>query len=146
MREPVGECYALALVACSRSRPTWHVREEAGSYDGKASFPSESQIDHCNRKVTRKDDDLTDNLRDEHSARHLGDHDSFCAPRVFHDRVLLPFSLTQEKSVFFHVSAAMISLHHPMDTETVANVLARGSFFARSATRCAAPRAADCPS
>ena len=38
MREPVGECHPLAVIACSRRRPTWHMGEEAGRCDGKASF------------------------------------------------------------------------------------------------------------
>ena len=40
MRELVGECHPLAVIACSRRRPTCHVREEAGTLDGKASFLS----------------------------------------------------------------------------------------------------------
>ena len=28
----------MAVIACSRNRLTWHVREEAGRHDGKASF------------------------------------------------------------------------------------------------------------
>ena len=36
-------------------------------------------------KMTMKDNNSTDNLRDEHSAGHLSDRDSFCAPTVFHD-------------------------------------------------------------
>ena len=40
MREPVVECHPLAVIACSRNRPTWHVREDAGRHDGKASFLS----------------------------------------------------------------------------------------------------------
>ena len=40
MREPVGECHPWALIACSRNRLTWHVREEVGRHDGKASFLS----------------------------------------------------------------------------------------------------------
>ena len=40
MREPVGECHPLAVIACNRNRPTRHVREEAGRHDGKASFLS----------------------------------------------------------------------------------------------------------
>ena len=38
MREPVGKCHPLAVIACSRTRLTWHVREEAGRHDGKSSF------------------------------------------------------------------------------------------------------------
>ena len=40
MRGPVGECHPLAVIACSRNKLTWHVREEAGRQDGKASFLS----------------------------------------------------------------------------------------------------------
>ena len=40
MREPVGECHPLAVIACSRNRLTRHVREEAGRHDGEASFLS----------------------------------------------------------------------------------------------------------
>ena len=40
MREPVGECHSLAVIACSRNRLTRHVREEAGRHDGKTSFLS----------------------------------------------------------------------------------------------------------
>ena len=40
MREPVGECHPLAVIACSRNRLIQHVREEAGRHDGKASFLS----------------------------------------------------------------------------------------------------------
>ena len=40
MRELVGECHPLAIIACSRNRLTWHVREEAGRHDGEASFVS----------------------------------------------------------------------------------------------------------
>ena len=46
-------------------------------YDGKAPFLSESQVDQYKSKVTMKDDKLTDNLSDEHCARHLSDLDSF---------------------------------------------------------------------
>ena len=38
MCEPVGECHPLAVIAYSRRRPTWHMGEEAGRCDGKASF------------------------------------------------------------------------------------------------------------
>ena len=38
MHEPVGQCHPLAVIACSRRRPTWHIGEEAGRRDGKASF------------------------------------------------------------------------------------------------------------
>ena len=41
MRELVGECHPLAVIACSWKRLTCHVREEAGRHDGKASFFSE---------------------------------------------------------------------------------------------------------
>ena len=34
MREPVGECHSLAVIACSRNRLTWHVRQEAGRLGG----------------------------------------------------------------------------------------------------------------
>ena len=40
MRELVGECQPLAVIASSRNRRTWHVLEEAGRHDGKASFLS----------------------------------------------------------------------------------------------------------
>ena len=40
MREPVLQCHPVAVIACSRNRLTWHVREEAGRHDGKASFLS----------------------------------------------------------------------------------------------------------
>ena len=40
MRELVGECHPLAVIACSVNRLTWHVREEAGRHDGKAWFLS----------------------------------------------------------------------------------------------------------
>ena len=36
----LGECHPLAVIACRRKRLTWHVREEAGRHDGKASFLS----------------------------------------------------------------------------------------------------------
>ena len=39
-RELVGECHPLAVIACSRNRLTWHVRENAGRHDGKVSFLS----------------------------------------------------------------------------------------------------------
>ena len=38
MREPVGECHPLAVIACSENRPRWHMGEEAGSCDSQASF------------------------------------------------------------------------------------------------------------
>ena len=31
-------CHPMAVVAYSRRRPTWHIGEEAGRCDGKASF------------------------------------------------------------------------------------------------------------
>ena len=40
MRELVGKCHPLSVIACSRNRLTWHVREEAGRHDGMASFLS----------------------------------------------------------------------------------------------------------
>ena len=40
MRELVGTCHPWAVIACSRKRLTWHVGEEAGRRDGKASFLS----------------------------------------------------------------------------------------------------------
>ena len=40
MRELVGECYPLAVIARSRNMLTWHVRVEAGRHDGEASFLS----------------------------------------------------------------------------------------------------------
>ena len=43
MRELGGECHPLAVIACGRNRLTWHVREEAGRHDGKASFLSKGQ-------------------------------------------------------------------------------------------------------
>ena len=36
----LGSATPLAVIACSRSRLIWHVREEAGKHDGKASFLS----------------------------------------------------------------------------------------------------------
>ena len=44
MRELVGECHPLAVIACSRNRLTWHVREEAGSHDAKSSFGNSKVI------------------------------------------------------------------------------------------------------
>ena len=38
MRGPVGECHLLAVIACNEHRPRWHMGEEAGSCDSKASF------------------------------------------------------------------------------------------------------------
>ena len=38
MRGPVGECHPLAVFACNENRPMWHMGEEAGSFDSKASF------------------------------------------------------------------------------------------------------------
>ena len=38
MREPVGECHPLAVIASSGNRPRRHMGEEAGSCDSKASF------------------------------------------------------------------------------------------------------------
>ena len=38
MREPVGKCHPLAVFSCSENRPRWHMGEEAGSCDSKASF------------------------------------------------------------------------------------------------------------
>ena len=38
MREPVGACHPLAMTACSRKRPTWHIREEAGEIECTTSF------------------------------------------------------------------------------------------------------------
>ena len=110
----LGSATPLAVIACSRSRPTWHVREEAGRHDGKALFLSEGQVDQYDTKVTMKDDDLGDNLRDERSARHLSDSDSLCPPTVSHDRVLSPFSLAQETQLrvtlpSFHGSGAVSS-------------------------------------
>ena len=52
----------LAVIACSRNRPTWHVREEAGRYDGKASFLSGSDFTYNNELVTNVNDDLTNHL------------------------------------------------------------------------------------
>ena len=46
MRELVGECHPLAVIACRGDRLTWHVREEAGRHDGKASF-----LSNCNNKL-----------------------------------------------------------------------------------------------
>ena len=40
MRELVGECHQLAVIARNRNRLTRHIREEAGRHDGKASFLS----------------------------------------------------------------------------------------------------------
>ena len=52
MREPVGECHPLAVIACSRIRLTWHVREEAGSHDAKASFLSKGNNKLMNEPST----------------------------------------------------------------------------------------------
>ena len=60
MREPVGECHSLAVTACSRRRPTWHIREKAGESESKPSFLSANQVTNYNEKVTGK---LTDNMR-----------------------------------------------------------------------------------
>ena len=38
MREPVGECHPLAVIASSGNRTRRHIGEEAGSCDSKASF------------------------------------------------------------------------------------------------------------
>ena len=38
MREPVGECHPLDVIASSGNRPWRHMGEEAGSCDSKASF------------------------------------------------------------------------------------------------------------
>ena len=38
MREPVGECHPLDVIASSGNRPRRHMGEEAGSCDSKASF------------------------------------------------------------------------------------------------------------
>ena len=38
MREPVGDCHPLAVIASSGNRPRRHMGEEAGSCDSKASF------------------------------------------------------------------------------------------------------------
>ena len=43
MREPVGECHPLAVIACNENRPRWHMGEEAGSCDSKASFFSSAK-------------------------------------------------------------------------------------------------------
>ena len=38
MREPVGECHPLAVIASSGNRPRRHMGEEAGTCDNEASF------------------------------------------------------------------------------------------------------------
>ena len=38
MREPVGECHPLDVIASSGNRPRRHMGEEAGSCGSKASF------------------------------------------------------------------------------------------------------------
>ena len=63
MREPVGECHPLAVIACSRNRPTWHVREEAGESESKPSFLSANQVANYKEKVTTENGKLTDNMR-----------------------------------------------------------------------------------
>ena len=56
MREPVGKCHSLAVTACSRNRLTWHVREEAGRHDGKASSLSKGNNKSITDQVqTQKD-------------------------------------------------------------------------------------------
>ena len=56
MREPVGECHPLALIACSRNIRTWHVREEAGRHDGKALLFSKGNNKlMINQTQTQKD-------------------------------------------------------------------------------------------
>ena len=70
MREPVGECHELAVIACSRSRPKRHVRGEAGIYDGEASFLSSNDYTNNNELVTNVNDDLTNHMIDGH------EHDS----------------------------------------------------------------------
>ena len=39
----LGKCHPLAVIACSRRRPTWHMGEEAGRCDSKASFFSNAK-------------------------------------------------------------------------------------------------------
>ena len=38
MREPVGECHPLAMIAYSESRPRWAQRKERGESECKSSF------------------------------------------------------------------------------------------------------------
>ena len=61
MREPVGECNTLAVIASSGNRPTRHVREEAGRHDGKASFFSKGNNKFMiNRVQTQKNAPMFD--------------------------------------------------------------------------------------
>ena len=64
MREPVGKYHSLAVIACSRNRLTWHVREEAGRHDGKASFLSKGDNGlTTNQAQTQKDASMVEVTR-----------------------------------------------------------------------------------
>ena len=49
----------MAVTACSRKRPTWHVREEAGKCESKPSFLSRSLDTHNTEWVINMKYDLT---------------------------------------------------------------------------------------
>ena len=63
MREPMGKCHPLAVIACSRRRLTRHRREEAGESEHEPSLLSAKQVAYYNVKVTINHDNLTDHQR-----------------------------------------------------------------------------------
>ena len=47
----------MAVIACSRNRPTWHIREEADRHDGKASFFSKGNNKLMTNQVQKQRQD-----------------------------------------------------------------------------------------
>ena len=74
----------MAVIACSRSRPTWHVREEAGRHDGKASFLSKGNNKlMTNQAQTQKDALMVETSQNTHQPQaNLNQYDNDTEPVV----------------------------------------------------------------
>ena len=91
MREPVGECHPLAVIARSRNRLTRHVREEAGRHDGKTLFLSKGNNKLIiNQAQTQKDVLVVETSQNTHQShgnllrqrRQLNQNDNDTEPVV----------------------------------------------------------------
>ena len=91
MRELLGECHPLAVIACSRNRLNWHVREEAGRHDGKTSFLSKGNNKlTINQVQTQKDALMVETSQNTHQSqgnllrqrRQLNQYDTDTEPVV----------------------------------------------------------------